>query len=145
MKKILNDAETDGHKQPDEMWCWGMPWCVVRDFVETRIITFEEYGLLTKIYLKGNRGGPCWAGNGHLAEWWKKSSAHVSRTINKFIKLGLVRAQYIRKDKQIVRRYLWVIIQSPPPDSTPQHTCRPSTYMQRTPSTYMQRTPLHTC
>lgn len=136
MSKAFVGAEG---KQIEQMWCWGMPYCIVRDFVETEIITFEEYGLLTKIYLMGNRGGPSWATNETLAEWWNKSKGHVSRSINKFIQLGLLRVQYIRKDTQVVRRYLWVIIQSPPNDDMMRNTASTPTHKQHQPlRTYAQ-------
>lgn len=57
---------------------------------EAGILNAEEILLLAKIdALQDPTKGGCWATNGYLAVWWKKSPRWVSSSVSKFQSLGL--------------------------------------------------------
>lgn len=58
---------------------------------EAGTLNAEEVLLLAKIdALQDPKRGGCWASNGWLGVWWKKTPRWVSSTVQKFEKLGLV-------------------------------------------------------
>lgn len=67
---------------------WYFPKALLKLYND-RTLNAEDMMLLGKI----NALVPCFASNAYLAKWWGKDSRHVSRTIKRFIDLGLIRSE----------------------------------------------------
>lgn len=79
-----------------------MPVHVIRLY-EDRTLNAEEMMLLSKIdALQDPKRGGCFASNGYLSDWWKKSHTWVSKSISRFEKLGLVKTQKKNRGNRLI-------------------------------------------
>lgn len=81
---------------------WYFPISLIRLF-EEGVINASELMLLGKINSLCDPKKGCWATNKWLAKWWGKNAHWVSRTINRFSELGLIKIKVRDRNKRVIK------------------------------------------